>query len=266
LSASVAPPPFGGGEEAAPIFIVGMPRTGTTLVDRILSSHSQVTSAGELTDFALAMKRIAGTKSAYVLDAETLDASAGIDAAKLGEAYIRSVRETLGVGGRFIDKMPLNVFLSAHILRALPEARVICLRRHPADTVLSNYRQLFATSFSYYAYAYGLESAAQYYVRFDRLVRRFRETLPPDRFTEVHYERLVDDLEPEARRLLDFCGLQFEPACLNFHENAAPVATASAAQVRQPLYRSSLDRWKRYRPQIDPALEILKKAGCIEGI
>ena len=232
----------------APIFIVGMPRTGTTLVDRILSSHSKVTSAGELTDFALAMKRMAGTKSAYVLDAETLDAAAGIDAARLGEAYVRSVKDTLAVEGRFIDKMPLNVFLSAHILRALPDARVICLRRHPADTVLSNYRQLFATSFSYYAYAYGLESTAHYYVRFDRLVRRFTEALPPDRFTELHYERLVDDLEPEVRRLLDFCGLEFEPACLNFHENAAPVATASAAQVRQPLYRSSLDRWKRYRP------------------
>ena len=263
-SASVAPPPFGGGEQ--PIFIVGMPRTGTTLVDRILSSHSQVTSAGELTDFALAMKRMAGTKSAYVLDAGTLDAASGMDAARLGEAYVRSVKETLGVEGRFIDKMPLNVFLSACILRALPDARVICLRRHPADTVLSNYRQLFATSFSYYAYAYGLESTAHYYVRFDRLVRRFREALPPDRFTEVHYERLVDDLEPEVRRLLDFCGLEFEAACLNFHENAAPVATASAAQVRQPLYRSSLDRWKRYRPQIDPALEVLIKAGCLEGI
>jgi tetratricopeptide (TPR) repeat protein len=263
---SASLPPAGGHRGAAPIIIVGMPRTGTTLVDRILSSHSQVTSAGELTDFALAMKRMTGTKSAYVLDAETLDAAAGIDAARLGEAYIRAVKETLGVGGRFIDKMPLNAFLSAHILRALPDARVICLRRHPADAVLSNYRQLFATSFSYYAYAYGLESTAHYYVRFDRLIRRFREALPSNRFTEVHYERLVDDLEPEVRRLLDFCGLKFEPACLTFHENAAPVATASAAQVRQPLYRSSLDRWKRYRPDIDPALEILKKAGCIDGI
>ncbi len=256
-------PPALGFTHARPIFVVGMPRTGTTLVDRILSSHSEVTSAGELTDFALAMKRMTGTRGAHVLDKETLDAVARMDPRALGEAYVRSVRQTLNLEGRFIDKMPLNVFLSAHILRALPEARVICLRRHPADTVLGNYRQLFATNFTYYAYATGLESTASYYVQFDRLVRRFAEHLPADRFREVSYEAIVDDFEPSVRALLDFCGLPFETACLNFHENTAPVATASAAQVRQPLYRSALDRWKRYRPGIDPALDILVKAGCL---
>jgi tetratricopeptide (TPR) repeat protein len=259
-SASLAPA-TSGHAGLQPIFVVGMPRTGTTLVDRILSSHSEVTSAGELTDFALAMKHMTGTRSTYVLDEETLDAAARIDPARLGEAYVRSVASTLGIGGRFIDKMPLNFFLSAHILRALPDARVICLRRHPADTVLANYRQLFATQFSYYAYAYGLESTAEYYVQFDDLMRRFAEALPKDRFCEVRYEAIVDDLEGEARQLLDFCGLTFEPACLTFHENAAPVATASAAQVRQPIYRSALGRWKRYRPGIDPALKVLVAAG-----
>lgn len=253
----------GGYRDAVPIFIVGMPRTGTTLADRILSSHSEVTSAGELTDFALAMKRMAGTRSAYVLDEETLEAGAKLDAAKLGEAYVASVRNTLGLTGRFIDKMPLNVFLSAHILRALPEAHVICLRRHPADTVLANYRQLFATSFGYYAYANSIEDTARYFVRFDRMLRQFSRMLPADRFCELRYEDIVTDFEPAVRRLLDFCGLGFEEACLNFHENDAPVATASAAQVRQPLYRSALDRWKRYRPAIDPALRILADAGCL---
>ena len=170
------------------------------------------------------------------------------------------MKATLGLEGRFTDKMPLNVFLSAHILRALPDARVICLRRHPADTVLSNYRQLFATSFSYYAYAGGLETTAEYYVRFDRLVKRLAAALPKDRFREVHYEALVTDFEQEARGLLAFCDLPFEKACLDFHENAAPVATASSAQVRQPLYRSALARWKRYRPGLDPAIEVLERA------
>jgi tetratricopeptide (TPR) repeat protein len=257
---STALPPAQGQAGAQPIFIVGMPRTGTTLVDRILSSHSTVTSAGELTDFALTMKRMTGTKSTYVLDADTLDAAARIDAEKLGRAYMASVQSTLGIGGRFTDKMPLNFFLAPHILRALPDARVICLRRHPADTVLGNYRQLFATQFSYYAYAYGLETAADYYVKFDDLMRTFAESLPQDRFCEVSYEAIVDDLEREARRLLDFCGLTFEPECLAFHENAAPVATASAAQVRQPIYRSALGRWKRYRPGLDPALRVLVSA------
>jgi hypothetical protein len=126
--------------------------------------------------------------------------------------------------------------------------------------VLGNYRQLFATQFSYYAYAYGLETAADYYVKFDDLMRAFAESLPQDRFCEVSYEAIVDDLEREARRLLDFCGLTFEPECLAFHQNAAPVATASAAQVRQPIYRSALGRWKRYRPGLDPALRVLVSA------
>ena len=254
-----------GYKSAAPIFIVGMPRTGTTLVDRILSSHSEITSAGELSDFGLCLKRKAATRSNFVLDPETLQAAGTLDLEALGQAYIEAVTRTQGLTGRFIDKMPLNAFYSAVILAALPDARVICLRRHPADTVLSNYRQMFATSYSYYNYAYSLEAAANYYVAFDRMVSEFSRTLPADRFCEVHYERVVGDIEGETRRLLDFCGLQFEAACLAFHENAAPVATASSAQVRQPLYTGSLARWKRYEPGLKEALDILETAGCISA-
>lgn len=248
----------------APIFICGMPRTGTTLVDRILSSHSAVTSGGELTDFALCLKRMAKTPSRLVLDPETLDAAAGIDPGQLGAGYMESVRASLGLEGRFTDKMPLNILLAPVILAALPEARVICLRRHPADTVLSNYRQMFATSFSYYNYAYTLEDTTRYYVGFDRMVRHFEAALPPERFMIVHYERVVTELETETRRLLDFCGLPFEAACLAFHENVAPVATASSAQVREPLYTSALARWKRYEAGLGPALDILEAAGCLD--
>lgn len=256
-------PPAAGYRDAAPIFIVGMPRTGTTLVDRILSSHSEMASAGELSDFTLVMKRMAKTPSPYVLDAETLDVAAGLDAAEMGGAYVSRVRATLNLTGRFVDKMPLNAFVVAHILRALPEARVICMRRHPADTVLANYRQLFSTQFSYYAYAFSLEDAARYFIQFDRMVRQFEVSLPAERFRVVSYEGLVMDFEPRVRSLLDFCGLSFEQACLDFHENAGPVATASAAQVRQPLYTSALARWKRYRPALDPAISILVEAGCM---
>jgi len=258
-------PPAEGYRDAAPIFVVGMPRTGTTLVDRILSSHSEVTSAGELSDFSLVMKRMAKTTSPYVLDAETLDVAAGLDPAAMGEAYVQSVRKTLNLTGRFVDKMPLNVFVAAHLLRALPEARVICLRRHPADTVLANYRQLFSTQFAYYAYAFDLTDTARYFVQFDRLVKQFEASLPADRFRVVRYEEMVTDFEPSVRSLLDFCGLSFEPACLDFHENTAPVATASAAQVRQPLYTSALARWKRYRPALDPAIRVLVDAGIMSA-
>ena len=247
----------------APVFICGMPRTGTTLVDRILSSHSQLAPAGELTDFALCLKRMTRTPSSLVLDPATLDAAASVDLAALGDGYLESVRASLGLEGRFTDKMPLNVLLAPVILAALPQARLICLRRHPADTVLSNYRQMFATSFSYYNYAYTLEDTARYYVQFDRMVRHFETVLPKDRFTVVHYERVVADLETEARRLLSFCALPFEAQCLAFHENAAPVATASSAQVREPLYTTALNRWRRYEAGLEPALDILEAAGCL---
>jgi hypothetical protein len=149
------------------------------------------------------------------------------------------------------------------MMRALPNARIICLRRHPADTVLSNYRQMFATGFSYYSYSFDLAWTARYYVQFDRLIATFRDRLPPERFTEVAYETVVDDLESEARRLIDFCGLDWQPQCVDFHRNAAPVATASAAQVRKPLYATSVGRWRRVRKQMEPALEVLREAGLL---
>nr|WP_070958571.1 sulfotransferase [Hyphomonas sp. Mor2] len=256
---SIAPSPKPGG----PIFIVGMPRTGTTLTDRILSSHPEVTSAGELSDFSVALKRQVQTPGPYVLDPETLKAATDTDLTLLGQAYLEKVENTLGLKGRFVDKMPLNAFFTPIILAAIPNARVICLRRHAADTVLSNYRQLFATSFSYYAYAYDLKATARYVVRFFNLMDEYETALPAARFRILDYESLVADQEGQTRQLLAFCGLPFDQACLNFHENAAPVATASATQVRQPLYSSSMGRWKTYRPAIDPALEILQVADLI---
>lgn len=256
----IAPVPH---PDDAPVFICGMPRTGTTLVDRILSSHSAIAPAGELSDFALCLKRATGTSSNLVLDPQTLDAAAHIDLPAIGKAYRESVHGSLGISGRFTDKMPLNILLAPVILAALPGARVICLRRHPADTVLSNYRQMFATSFSYYNYAYSLEDTARYYAGFDRLVHHYENVLPPERFAVVHYERIVANLETETRRLLSFCGLPFEEACLAFHENTAPVATASSAQVREPLYTSAVARWRRYETALGPALDILESEGCL---
>lgn len=252
-----------GHDDPSPIFIVGLPRTGTTLVDRILSSHPDIVSAGELTDFALALKRTVGTPSRFVLDPETLDAASDADLNAVGETYIKSARRVAGTAPRFIDKMPLNFFYASIIHRALPSARIICLRRHPADSVLSNYRQLFATGFSYYDYALDLEQTAEYYAGFDGLMAAFRSTLPPDRFTETHYEGVVADLEGEARRLIAFCGLEWDPACLNFHQNKSPVATASSVQVRQPLYSSSVGRWRRYENDMEPALNMLRAKGFL---
>lgn len=257
----IAPDP----QALGPIFITGMPRTGTTLVDRIISSHSEVTPAGELTDFGLLLKRAVRSPGPYVLDAETLAAGADADLAQIGADYVAHVRKTIAISTpTFTDKMPLNILYAPLLLKAMPNARVICLKRHPADTVLSNYRQLFATTFSYYNYAYDLDTAARYYAQFERLVDHFTKALPDTRFTTVQYESVVADIETETRRLLAFCGLDFEQACVDFHTNQAPVATASSAQVRQPLYASALARWKRYRPGLDQMLNVLVEEGCLD--
>ncbi|HBH89447.1 tetratricopeptide repeat-containing sulfotransferase family protein [Ponticaulis sp.] len=243
-----------------PIFIVGMPRTGTTLVDRIVSSHSSVTSGGELGDFSIALKRQAATKSPLVLDETTLRATKALDMKALGQRYLNSVEATLQLTGRFTDKMPLNFFYVPAILSAIPNARIICVRRNPADTVLSNYRQLFATAFSYYTYAYDLKLAARYVVKFNKLMDAFYRRLPEEAFTSVHYEQLVTNTEEEVRRLLAFCDLPFEEACMRFHESKAAVATASATQVRKPVYTSSVGRWRKCEDAMQPALEILRNA------
>ncbi len=191
----IVEPPAAGG----PIFIVGMPRTGTTLTDRILSSHPEVTSAGELSDFSVALKRQTQTSGPYVLDPETLDAARNTDLARLGQTYLDKVSATLGLEGRFVDKMPLNAFFAPVILAAIPNARVVCLRRHAADTVLSNFRQLFATSFSYYAYAYDLKATARYVVQFFNLIDEYETALPASRFKILDYESLVADQEGQTR-------------------------------------------------------------------
>jgi cytochrome c-type biogenesis protein CcmH/NrfG len=256
LPAALAARKTHGHASREPIFIVGMPRTGTTLVERILSSHPSVFSAGELTNFGLVLKGATRTASNRVLDAETLTAAAHADLESIGEAYVDSTRPRTGQTERFIDKMPLNFFYAPLIRRALPNAKVICLRRNPLDTCLSNYRQLFATSFSYYNYSYDLRSTGRYYAGFHALAELWRKSIP-EGYLEVRYEDVVDDIEREARRLLEFCGLPWDSRCLAFQDNAAPVATASSAQVRQPIYRAGLERWRHYERQLAPLRALL---------
>ena len=253
-----------GWPSARPIFVVGLPRTGTTLVDRILASHSQVSSAGELTNFALIAKRMTGTPGQLVMDAATLEAAGSLDFAALGQAYEASTAALVGEAPRFVDKMPLNFVYAGLIHAALPDARIVCLRRHPMDACLSNYRQLFATGYSYYGYANDLEDCGRYYLEFDHLCRHWRETLPADRYMEIAYEDIVADLDGSARALLRHCGLDWEAQCLDFHRQAGPVATASSVQVRQPLYFTSVGRWRRYGAALDGLRALLTQGGVLD--
>lgn len=251
-------------DSAEPIFVVGMPRTGTTLVERILSTHPSVASAGESQNLPLLVKRAAGTRSNRVLDEATVAAAASLDFAELGRRYVESTRPAGGLP-RFVDKMPLNFLYVGFIHLALPRAKIVCLRRHPLDTCLSNFRQLFALDFSYYNYAYDLADIGRYYVLFDTLMRHWGEALP-GRVLEMSYERLVEEQETQTKRLLDFCGLPWAAECLDFHENRSPVATASAVQVRTPMNRGSIGRWRHYARELAPLRAQLVADGIdIEG-
>jgi tetratricopeptide (TPR) repeat protein len=253
--------PFGKGfESEEPVFIVGMPRTGTTLVERILSSHSQVEAAGELANLSLLVKQQLGTQSPWVLDAQTLSQADQLDFERLGKDYLESTRHLTGSSPHFIDKMPLNFLYIPIILRALPGAKIICLRRNPMDTCLSNYRQLFSTRFAYYSYAYSLRNTAEFYVLFHHLMDHF-SGIYGERIFQMHYEALVEDPEQEARKLLSYCGLDWEPQCLQFQNNTAPVATASSLQVREKLYTRGIERWRHYEPWLGEVKEVLECGG-----
>jgi len=244
-----------------PIFVVGMPRTGTTLVERILSSHSDVFSAGELRSFGLMLKRAAGTRSNKVLDPDTVRQGLRANPAQLGQDYLDSTRPATGHTPRFIDKTPLNFLNIGFIHRALPNARIVCVRRNPMDTCLSNFRHLFSPESSpYYRYSFDLLETGHYYLLFNELMTHWNSVLP-GKILQVQYEDIVADQETQSRRLLGFCGLEWQDACLRFEQNAAPVATASSVQVRQPIYSSATERWKSYAEFLQPLKELLEQNG-----
>jgi tetratricopeptide (TPR) repeat protein len=249
---------------ARQIFIVGMPRSGTTLVDRILDSHSMIQSLGERQDFARLIKQVSNTPSNVVLDETVIQMASQLDLSAVGNDYQQQTTEQVVAhdsSGRWTtDKMPLNFLYIGLILKAMPTAKIVCLTRNPVDTCLSNYRQLFAVNFSYYNYHYDIQDTAHYYALFSTLMDHWKE-LYGERIHEISYESLTGSPEPTIRALLDYVGLSFEAKCLNFHENTSPVSTASAMQVREPLYQSAVDRWHHYKDQLAGVLRYFDEQG-----
>ncbi len=240
-------------ERRGPIFVLGLPRSGSTLVDRILGSHSSVESMGEITDFALTLNRVANTADRQKL----LEMCARIDPDQLGQRYIRSVR-SYGVDAPcFIDKTPVNFLYIGLIAKALPGASIVHVRRHPVDSCLSMYRALFREG---YPFSYDLDDLAEYYIAYHELMQHWH-TLFPGVVLDVGYEDLVENQEHVSREIIAHCGIEWQPECLNFDKNTAPVATASAVQVRAPIYRDALARWRRFETQLAPLIERLTKAG-----
>ena len=243
-------------EPTGPIFVLGLPRSGTTLVDRILSAHRQVESLGEISDFALSLMRTVGPASGK---GDLVARSAHMDFAALGKAY----RDSLAAYGRavprLIDKTPANYLYIGLIALSLPQARIVHVRRDPMDNGYALLKTLFRTGCPY---SYSQSDLGAYIGAYHRLMDHWRAVLP-GRLVEIDYETLVEDQEGESRRLLADLGLDWDPACLDFHANPAPAATASAAQVRRPIYRDSLALWRRYEAGLAPLSDSLRAQGLL---
>jgi hypothetical protein len=234
-----------------PIFVVGLPRSGSTLVEQILSSHSAIEGTMELPDVIGIVKELSGRNrrsevSKYPEVLESLDPDA---LRELGERYLQQTRiQRKTDAPYFIDKLPNNWAHVGLIHLILPNAKIIDTRRHPLSCCFSGFKQHFARGQNF---SYSLDDIGRYYADYVTLMAHFDVVLP-GRVHRVVYERMVEDTESEVRRLLAYCGLPFEDACLRFYENDRAVRTASSEQVRQPIFRDAVDHWRNYEPWLDP--------------
>jgi tetratricopeptide (TPR) repeat protein len=255
----------GGDPSPAPIFVVGMPRSGTTLIEQIIASHPMVHGAGELptfNDVVLTVRGPDGGTLAYPEFVPALDAAA---LRQIGARYVAAVRalasaQLAGIVGagqateRITDKMPSNYYFLGLIHLALPNAKIIHSLRDPVDTCVSCFSKLFSAEQNH---SYELGELGRYYRRYERLMAHWRTVLPAGSFLDVRYEDVVADLEAEARRIIAHCGLHWDDRCLAFHATERPIRTASATQVRQPIYRSAIGRWRVYENELAPLLQAL---------
>lgn len=242
-----------------PIFIIGMPRTGTTLVERILGSHSLVHAAGELNTFALELMRLVkeAPSPAPASRADFVARTAQLDFKALGEAYLSAARPVRGTTPHFIDKLPFNYLYAGLIHLALPRAKIINVQRHPMDTCFAVYKQWFKDA---YPFSYNLDELGKYYLAYHQLMQHWNEVMPGVIHT-LQYESLVADIDGETRRLLHYCELPWEEQCLRYYQNTQASTTASALQVRQPVYHTSVGKWRHYARQLESLRAQLERAG-----
>jgi tetratricopeptide (TPR) repeat protein len=240
-----------GEPSAVPVFVIGMPRSGTTLIEQILASHPQVFGAGERADFRQAVEAVMPGPPGYP---EAVPALSPKQMRQIGVRYVTSIRKNIAGAARVVNKMPMNFLFAGLIATALPNARIIHVRRDPLDTCLSCLSKIFSGDLPF---TYDPSELGRYYRAYDDLMSHWRKALPPGTMLEVDYEELVGDLEDQARRLIAHSGLEWSQACLSFHTTERVVATASAAQVRQPIYRSSVGRWRAYGAALRPLLDAL---------
>ena len=242
-----------GDPDSAPIFVVGLPRSGSTLIEQILASHSMVDGTHELTELTTSLKGLRRSPKKNSSFPETLPGLSEEEWQELGAAYIDSTRQYRAGAVHFIDKNPNNFTFVGLLRLALPNAKIINARRHPLDSCFGTYKQLFAAG---QPFSYDFTDLGEYYLQYARLMEHWH-ALMPGFMLDVQYEDVVADLESQVRRILDYCSLPFEDACLRFHETDRAVKTASSEQVRKPIYSSSVNLWRHYEPHIGELIEVL---------
>ena len=243
-------------EGPTPIFIVGMPRSGTTLLDRMLSSHSQVASAGEINDFLRQLHWVADVPPGGVpAMLEALRRSPRMNMAELGARYLAQTQWRAGGRAFYVDKLPVNIQMVPFIRRALPHAPILHMVREPMDVCFSNLRAMFG---NVSAYSYDLQALAHYYGLYRTLARQWHATLP-GAILDVSYEKLASEPAATLQRVLAHCGLDEEEACLHPERNAAPVATPSSMQVREPIHTRALGQWRPYARYLQPLRQWLER-------
>jgi tetratricopeptide (TPR) repeat protein len=239
-------------DERVPVFIVGMPRSGTTLIEQVLASHPSLFGAGEL----LTLKLLAQSVNLAPAGTPGWDARL-LELRRLGQTYLNEVWKLAPQARYITDKMPGNFLYLGLLHLMLPQAKIIHAMRDPMDSCFSCYALRFQEG---HEYCYDLATLGRYYVRYRELMQHWHDVLPPGRILDVRYEDTVTDLEKQARRVLDYVGLPWDPACLNFYENKRAVSTASVTQVRQPIYKTSVARWKHFEKHLGPLIEIIRPA------
>ncbi len=253
----------GGGEPSPmPIFVLGMPRSGTTLVEQIIASHPMVHGAGELQTLSDVILAIRGPDENTITFPESIPTLDVLALKQIGARYLASVRKLAPTAERVTDKMPQNYYFAGLIHLALPNAKIIHTVRNPVDTCISCFTKLFAAELNY---TYELGELGRYYKRHERLMVHWRRVLPPDRILDVQYEDLIADLEGQARRIILHCGLPWDERCLSFHQTIRPVRTPSATQVRQPIYKNAVGRWRVYEEHLGPLLSALGSVTPVEA-
>ena len=243
-----------GCQSDAPIFILGLPRSGSTLVEQILASHSKVEGTRELPDISLLGRKLTKIKPPGIKYPDAVKHMTDEEMTEFGEDYLKTSMRYRTDRPYFIDKMPNNFAHIGFIKTILPNAKIINAKRHPLDSCVSSFKQLFYKGQSW---SYDLFEIGEYYLEYIRLMNHWHEIYPGDIY-DISYESLIENQEEETKKLIDYCGLDWEEGCLKFYENKRSVNTASSEQVRQPIYKGAMFAWKNYESELGPLIEILE--------